>query len=78
MYEKKAVPIQDECKNACEGIEKHECHFYLLQKGNKFAHKVAKDPSRKRIEGGGEGDAAHQEDDIGGSQICCEERKQVV
>lgn len=70
--------MQGQCKNACEGIEKHECYFYLLQKGNKFAHKVAKDPSRKRIEGGSEGDAAHQEDDIGGSQICCKEREKVV
>lgn len=48
---------------------------YLLQKGNKFAHKVAKDPSWERVEGGSEGDAAHQEDDISGSQICCKERK---
>lgn len=78
VWKKNAVPIQEECKNACEGIEKHESYFYLLQKGNKFAHKVAKDPSGKRIEGGSEGDAAHQEDDVGGGQICCKERKQVV
>lgn len=45
--------------------------FYLLQKGHKFAHEVAEDPSRQRVEGGGEGDAANQEDDVSGGQVCC-------
>lgn len=49
--------------------------YYLLQKGDKFAHEVAKDPSREGVKGGGEGDAAHQEDDVSGSQVCCTGRK---
>lgn len=49
--------------------------FYLLQKGHKFAHEVAEDPSRQRVEGGGEGDAADQEDDVSSSQVCCREDK---
>lgn len=47
--------------------------FYLLQKGHKFAHEVAEDPSGQRVEGGGEGDAAHQEDDVSGGQVGCRE-----
>lgn len=49
--------------------------FYLLEKGHKFAHEVAEDPSRQRIESGGEGDAANQEDDVSGGQVCCRENK---
>lgn len=49
--------------------------FYLLEKGHKFAHKVAEDPSRQRVEGGGEGDAANQEDDVSGGQVCYRENK---
>lgn len=47
--------------------------FYLLQKGHKFAHEVAKDPSRQRVESGGEGDAADQEDDVSSGQVRCGE-----
>lgn len=49
--------------------------FYLLQKGHKFAHEVAEDPSRQRVEGGSEGDTADQEDDVGSGQVCCREDK---
>lgn len=49
--------------------------FYLLQKGHKFAHEVAEDPSRQRVEGGGEGNAADQEDDVSSRQVCCREDK---
>lgn len=48
----------------------NDASFYLLQKGNKFAHEVAEDPSREGIERGGEGDAAHQKNDVSGSQVC--------
>lgn len=60
-------------------LEHQECNhdeisgFYLLQKGHKFAHEVAEDPSGQRVEGGGEGDAAHQEDDVRSGQVCCRE-----
>lgn len=50
--------------------------FYLLQKGHKFAHKVAEDPSRQRVEGGSEGDATNQEDDVSSGQVCCRENNQ--
>lgn len=49
--------------------------FHLLEKGHKFAHEVSKDPSWQRVEGGGEGDAANQKDDVSGSQVCCRENK---
>ncbi|TNN67503.1 V-type proton ATPase proteolipid subunit [Liparis tanakae] len=42
--------------------------LFTIRKGNKFAHEVAKYPPRERVEGGSEGDAAHQEDDVRGSQ----------
>lgn len=51
--------------------------FYLLKKGNKLAHEISKDPSRERIEGGSEGDTAHQEDDVSGGQVCCTEREKI-
>lgn len=49
--------------------------FYLLQKGHKFAHEVAEDPSWQGVEGGSEGDTADQEDDVGSGQVCCGEDK---
>lgn len=48
---------------------------YLLEKGHKFAHEVAEDPPWQGVEGGGEGDAANQEDDVSGGQVCCRENK---
>lgn len=61
------------CKN-CDSDPRGSEFSYLLQKGDKFAHKIAKNPSWERVEGGSEGDAAHQEDDISGSQVCCNKR----
>lgn len=59
----------------CNVTKKNQSCFYLLKKGNKFAHEVAKDPSREGIERGGEGDAAHQEDDVSGGQVRCTKTK---
>lgn len=48
---------------------------HLLQKGNEFAHEVAKYPLRERVEGGGEGHTTHQEDDVCGRKVGCMLRK---
>lgn len=69
---KNVIVVQEEVNGTLGG--KKLTFSYLLQKGNKFAHKIAKNPSWERVEGGSEGDAAHQEDDISSSQICCNER----
>ena len=48
---------------------------HLLKKGDKFAHEVAKDPTREGVERGSEGHTAHQEGDVCGSKVCCRLRK---